>query len=144
MRRREAERRLLRRWPGAYRAESLAEVGTWAACGLRRDGDHLVLEPDEGGDPTWCEQASAFYVGLGRWVQEGRVDVEGENDERWSYVYGPDGARQVGVNGWDGTDEDGEPTWAEAEDAEDTEDDVDDRRQTPTARASWLRRLFGG
>ena len=79
---------------------------------------------------------------LGAWasacglVQVGRVDIEGEDEERWSYAYGPDGVRQVSINGAHGAGQEGERTAVE--------DDGHDLEPPPPPRTSWLRRLLGG
>ncbi len=76
-----------------------------AACHLQREGDDLVCVTDEDGDPKWSEQATAFWAALAPFVGEGQVDFEGEDDERWSYVFVEGRLEQIGRNGWDGTGE---------------------------------------
>ena len=82
---------------------TLAELAGSAGAAVRREGDWLLLATDTSGAPTWSDQATAFYVGLARWVREGQVDLRGEDGAAWSYRFGPDGVIQVGQNGWDGS-----------------------------------------
>jgi hypothetical protein len=82
--------------------DTLADLARFVGADLARDGDWLVVSTDEGGDPKWSEQATAFYEGLARWVLKGDVRFEGEDGAQWSYRYGPDGMVQEGPNGWDG------------------------------------------
>lgn len=84
-------------------ADTLAELATSAGAAVRREGDWLLLATDTAGDPTWSDQATAFYTGLARWVRDGEVHVRGEDGSAWSYRFGPDGVIQVGQNGWDGS-----------------------------------------
>jgi hypothetical protein len=89
-------------WRGA---EIDGEVGSiddlvWTAR-VARDGEWLCFSPDDDGDPKWSESASVFYGWLGRWAREGRIDVEGEDGEGWSYLYAEGQVSQVGMNGWD-------------------------------------------
>ena len=97
------------------RVDTLEELACFAAAACARSGDRLVFTPDCHGDPTWSDQATAFWLGLGQITHEGHVRVVGEqDDEVWTYTYTPDGVVQRGCNGWDGT---GEPDLAD-EDAE--------------------------
>ena len=85
---------------------TLDELAQFAAsCGLERVGDDLLCHTDEDGDPKWSEQATAFWTALAPYVDEGRIDLEGEDDERWSYLFADGAVEQVGRNGWDGTGE---------------------------------------
>ncbi|MCL8026493.1 hypothetical protein [Nocardioides bruguierae] len=91
-------------------ATSLADLATYAAASLEREGDLLVLATDEDGDPKWSAQATAFYVALAPFVADGVVTFTGEDEETWTYTYTADGLTQSGVNGWDGAAEPfGEP-----------------------------------
>lgn len=74
-----------------------------ASCRLERTGEDLFCHTDEDGDPKWSEQATAFWTALAPYVGEGRVDLEGEDDERWSYLFADGSVEQMGRNGWDGT-----------------------------------------
>ena len=90
-------------WSDDDVVDTLEELA-WVGCAeVRRDGDWLHLANDEAGDPKWSDQATGFYVGLARWVQQGEVHLVGEDGARWSYRYGPDGVIQIGQNGWDGS-----------------------------------------
>ena len=114
-------------WP----VDSLADLASYAAASVARDGDWLVFTPDEEGDPKWSEQATAFYAELARWVTEGTIVITGEDDEEWSYTYTAGRLAQSGTNGWDGaTEPSGEP--------------VEVAEQDPSAerarRRGWLRR----
>ena len=116
--------------------DSLEELATYAAAACSRSGDTLVFTPDEEGDPKWSEQATAFWLGLGELTAEGHVRVEGEDDEVWTYTYTPQGVVQRGLNGWDGTGEDGEPLG---------DRDLADEEAAATARQRRARRylVFG-
>ncbi len=85
---------------GAFEAEhpvdSFEELARYAAADVRRDGEWLELAPFTAGSPGWSEQATAFYVGLHRWVDEGAVQVAGEDGRRWSYTYAEDGVVRSG------------------------------------------------
>ena len=83
--------------------EDLAGLARFAGAEVRRDGDSLQLTTLVGADREWSDQATAFYVGLARWVHQGEVHLTGQDGARWSYRYGPDGVIQVGQNGWDGS-----------------------------------------
>jgi hypothetical protein len=83
--------------------DTLADLARFVGADLTRDGDWLVVSTDEGGDPKWSAQATAFYAGLSRWVLKGDIRFEGEDGAQWAYRYGPDGMVQDGVNGWDGS-----------------------------------------
>ena len=90
-------------WSASEVVDTLEELA-WVGCtSVRREGDWLHLAPDLDGDPKWSDQATGFYVGLARWVQQGEVRLVGEDGARWSYRYAPDGVIQVGQNGWDGS-----------------------------------------
>lgn len=84
---------------------SLADLATFAATAVEREGEWLVLATDEEGDPKWSEQATAFYAELAEWVAEGTVVVSGEDGAEWRYVFAEGELTQLGVNGWDGSDE---------------------------------------
>jgi hypothetical protein len=77
--------------------DSLRDLARYAAVDLTRDGEWLTVTTDEDGDPKWSDQAAAFYTGLARWVLQGEVRVAGEDGQRWSYRYTPDGLVQEGV-----------------------------------------------
>jgi hypothetical protein len=83
--------------------DDLAALAHFAGAHVRRDGEWLQLATATEGVPEWSDQATAFYVGLARWVQQGEVHLMGQDGARWSYRYGPDGVIQVGQNGWDGS-----------------------------------------
>jgi hypothetical protein len=83
--------------------DTLPDLATVAGAEVRREGDWLQLTTASGADREWSDQATAFYVGLARWVQQGEVHLVGQDGARWSYRYGPDGVIQVGQNGWDGS-----------------------------------------
>ena len=87
----------------AQHVDDLASLARFAGAEVRRDGDRLHLATDGAGDPQWSDQATAFYVGLGRWVQEGEVQLVGQDGARWSYRYSPGNVMQIGQNGWDGS-----------------------------------------
>jgi hypothetical protein len=87
---------------GTEHVDDLASLAAFAGADVRRDGDSLRLGTVTG-HPQWSDQATAFYVGLARWVQQGEVHLVGQDGARWSYRYGPDGVIQVGQNGWDGS-----------------------------------------
>jgi hypothetical protein len=82
--------------------DDLAALAHSVGVQVRRDGEWLQLATAPGA-PEWSDQATAFYVGLARWVQQGEVHLVGQDGARWSYRYGPDGVIQVGQNGWDGS-----------------------------------------
>lgn len=119
-------------WP----ITSLADLATVAGAGVEREGEWLVLDTDEEGDPKWSDQATSFYVELAPWVGEGSVLLSGEDGTEWSYSYADGAIRQSGVNGWDGTTEPfGEPA--------DEEDPLVGPVAAPSAaprKWSWLRR----
>lgn len=89
--------------PDTDHVDTVVELAEYAGARARREGDWLLLETDEEGDPKWTEQASEFYRTLGGFVREGEVHVRGEDGQVWSYLYSADGVRQQGDNGWDGT-----------------------------------------
>lgn len=99
---------LLRHQSGWFReddveaVDTLADLGRFVGAALSRDGDWLVVTTDDQGDPKWSDQATAFYVGLARWVRDGEVRFLGEDGQQWSYRYTADGTVHSGVNGWDG------------------------------------------
>jgi len=116
---------------------SLADLAEWVGAATVRDGDWVQFRPpDDSGDPKWSDQATAFYLGLGRWVKDGQIDVEGEDDERWGYRYGPDGVEQLGRSGYDGA--------GSSEDALETDQDAapaaDSRETSPRGFSRFLRR----
>ena len=84
-------------------ADNLGALAGFAGAEVRREGDSLHLSTAPGVDREWSDQATAFYVGLARWVHHGEVHLVGQDGARWSYRYGPDGVIQVGQNGWDGS-----------------------------------------
>ncbi|WP_322921494.1 hypothetical protein [Nocardioides renjunii] len=86
-------------WP----VSSLADLATYAATSVERDGEWLVLATDDQGDPKWSEQATAFYAELARWVTQGTVLITGEDGSQWRYTYADGGLTQSDVNGWDGS-----------------------------------------
>lgn len=88
-------------WP----VTSLADLASFAATSVTRDGNWVVLATDEEGDPKWSEQATAFYAELASWVSEGTVLFSGEDGTEWTYTYAVDGLTQSGINGWDGSTE---------------------------------------
>jgi hypothetical protein len=83
--------------------DTFAELATVAGADVRREGDLLHVSTAALGAPEWSDQATAFYLGLARWVREGEVHLVGQDGARWSYRYGADGVIQVGQNGWDGS-----------------------------------------
>ena len=83
--------------------DDLASLARFAGAEVRRDGEQIHLASSAGSSPEWSDQATAFYVGLARWVHQGEVHLVGQDGARWSYRYGPDGVIQVGQNGWDGS-----------------------------------------
>lgn len=109
-------------WFDGQDLDTLDDLGSFVGVSLQRHGDDVLLATDDDGDPKWSEQATAFYRGLARWVTDGAVHFRGEDGETWSYLYTPDGLRQIGTNGWDGSS--GEPGGAPA-----------DRAVTDTPRA---------
>ena len=85
---------------------TLDELAQFAAsCRLERVGDDLLCHTDEDGDPKWSEQATVFWTALAPYAGQGRVDLEGEDDERWSYIFADGAVEQVGRNCWDSTGE---------------------------------------
>ena len=90
------------RFDTAAHVDTLAELAAYAGAQVRRDGDWLHVATSPEGDREWSDQATAFYVGLARFVREGEVSLQGADGARWSYRYGPDGVIQVGQNGWTG------------------------------------------
>ena len=103
---------------------TLGELAEFAAgTELTRDGDDLVVTTSEGSDPKWSDQARAFWEALAEQGAVGRVDVEGEDESRWSYVLAGGRLEQSGRNGWDGTGEgygwEGGGAFADPDDDED-------------------------
>ena len=86
-------------WP----ITTLADLAQVAGASVERDGDWLVLGTDEEGDPKWSDQATAFYVGIARWVDQGEVVLSGEDETEWRYTYAAGAMTQSGTNGWDGS-----------------------------------------
>jgi hypothetical protein len=83
--------------------EGFDDLVEFCAGYVRRDGDDLVFEePPTWRDRKWSDECNHFYGSLGPWAT-GRVDVTGEDGERWSYVYADGAVNQSGTNGWDGT-----------------------------------------
>lgn len=111
-------------WP----VTSLADPASFVAASVTRDGDWLVLDTEEEGDPKWSEQATAFYAKLASWVSGGVVVFSDEDGTGWSCVYDAGRLTQSGINGWDGS-------------AEPFGDPVEDERpaEKPRRRA-WSRR----
>ena len=131
--------------PADEPAGSLEELASFAAAQLCRHGDELVVEPDVDGDPTWFEQATAFWLGLGELVDDGRVEVEGADGCTWSYEFTPRGVVQRETNGWDGSgdgpgrpDEDEELPWQAPEDPA-----AGPRPPLPRVRCDRVRRRRG-
>src|SRR5688500_10829372 len=83
------------RFGDATHVDTLAQLAPYAGAAVRRDGDWLHLTTEQASDLEWSDQATAFYVGLARWVHQGEVHLEGQDGARWSYRYGPDGVIQV-------------------------------------------------
>ena len=79
---------------------SFADLACVGAARISRSGDWVTFATDDLNDPKWTDQAEAFFLGLGRWVRQGNVVVEGEDGERWGYRYGPEGVEEF----------DGDPT----------------------------------
>jgi hypothetical protein len=79
----------------------LAELAPDVA--LTREGDTVSCETGEAGDPKWSDQATAFWHALAPFVVSGRVDFQGEDGSRWSYVFEGGRLTQDGRNGYDGT-----------------------------------------
>ena len=88
-------------WP----ITSLADLAAVAGARVERDGEWLVLDTDEEGDPKWPDQATAFYVELAPLVSGGSVLLSGEDGTEWIYTYADGTITQSGVNGWDGSTE---------------------------------------
>ena len=112
-------------WP----VTSLADLATYAAAAVTRDGDWLVLSTDEAGDPKWSDQADAFYEELARWVTEGTVSFTGEDGMPWSVTYAEGRMTRSETDEWDEPAEllDDEPAAAQPAAA-------------PPARRRWFRR----
>lgn len=116
---------------------TLDELAQFAAsCRLERVGDDLRCHTDEDGDPKWSEQATVFWTALAPYVGEGRIDLEGEDDERWSYLFADGAVEQVGRNGWDGAVE-------QADHADDPVDVPDSRPPGRKPRTSGRYLLIG-
>lgn len=81
----------------------LSDLVTICGAAMSRDGDFLAFRPDVHGDPKWSDRATAFYLALSRWVTSGEIQVTGEDDAVWSYIYDSGTVTQVGVNGYDGS-----------------------------------------
>jgi hypothetical protein len=91
-------------------SDTLADIASWAAASITRDGDWIEFGYDDEGDPKWSDQATAFYVAIAPFVRSGIVHIQGEDDARWSYTYADGQITQQGWNGWDGSIEPfGEP-----------------------------------
>ncbi|MEU8001843.1 hypothetical protein AB0B66_11830 [Catellatospora sp. NPDC049111] len=82
---------------------TLADIAEFAAASITRDGDWIEFEYDDGNDPKWSDQATAFYVAIAPFVRSGAVCLEGEDGGTWSYSYADGQITQQGWNGWDGT-----------------------------------------
>ncbi|WP_203880728.1 hypothetical protein [Planotetraspora kaengkrachanensis] len=83
--------------------ETLADMAEWAGASVIRDGDWIEFGYDDGGDPKWSDQATAFYVAIAPFVRSGIVQIEGEDGFGWSYTYADGQITQQGWNGWDGS-----------------------------------------
>ena len=118
-------------WP----MRSVADLAAVAGASVRRDGDWLLLETDEEGDPKWSDQATAFYTGLAPYVAEGSVSLTGEDGTEWSYGYADGAVTQAGLNGWDGSTE----PFGEPED-EGGSAGPPEEPPAPPARRGWFRR----
>lgn len=66
---------------------SLEELAPFAGARAVRDGEWVLLATDRSGQPTWSEQAWAFYSGLAREVHAGDVRLRGVDGIQWSYRY---------------------------------------------------------
>ena len=86
-----------------WQVSSLTDLAAVAATSVEREGEWLVLDTDEEGDPKWSDQATAFYAALATWVTEGTVLVSGEDGTEWSYTFAEGELTQSGINGWDGS-----------------------------------------
>lgn len=84
-------------------SDTLADIADYAGAAITRDGDWIEFEFDEGNDPKWSDQATAFYVAIAPFVRSGSVSIEGEDGGTWSYTYADGKITQQGWNGWDGT-----------------------------------------
>ena len=95
-------------WDGdpIFPVDSLADLFILYAARASRQGDWITLEPILDGDPKMSFSTSAFYSALCEWVDDGRIDFNGETgngDEgsSWSYMYSANGVSQVGENFYD-------------------------------------------
>ena len=84
-------------------SDTLADIALEAAAAITRDGDWIEFAHDDGGDPKWNHQATAFYVAIAPFVRSGTVRIEGEDGSTWSYTYADGQISQRGWNGWDGS-----------------------------------------
>lgn len=73
---------------------SLEELAPFAGARAVRDGEWVLLATDRSGQPTWSEQAWAFYAGLAREVRAGDVRLRGVDGVEWSYRYTDQGLVQ--------------------------------------------------
>lgn len=90
--------------PHAYPpSDTLSDIAEYAAASVTRDGDWLEFDHDDGNDPKWSDQATAFYVAIAPFVRSGVVSIEGEDGARWAYTYADGQVTQQGWNGWDAT-----------------------------------------
>ncbi|WP_148574260.1 hypothetical protein [Nocardioides caldifontis] len=81
---------------GTAHVETLADLASVAGVSVVREGDALLFSTDRQGDPRWCEQAAAFWQGLGRFATGGEIHLRGADGTTWSYRYSADGVEQVG------------------------------------------------
>lgn len=85
--------------PDDEHVDSLADLATFAGVTLTREGEWLTVSTDHGGDPKWSDQAEEFYRALSGFVQDGEVNLRGEDGSTWSYRYSPGGVQQGGDGG---------------------------------------------
>jgi hypothetical protein len=84
-------------------ASTVADLAEEAAAFISRDGDWIEFDEDEANDPKWSMHATAFYVAIAPFVRAGSVEIQGEDEASWSYIYAHGQITQQGWNGWDGS-----------------------------------------
>lgn len=79
--------------------ESFADLAAVAGVRMVREAEWLSVSTDLEGEPTWSDQAAAFWTGLGRFATDGEIVVRGADGATWGYRYTGAGVERSGEPG---------------------------------------------